>query len=268
MARTLWIATLSLAGLAGSAGAIDDVITFDAITPGTPIDGVTLLGYATFDTQTQAIPSPIVLLEGTPDDGAFGSGAFLIGELGDFITIELAIPATRVSVAFTLDDTIHSSAQMHLQGFAADGSALAFEQGFPQATDTWPASMGDSVSGRVEIVSEDEMHSIGLSFAGTALATMFALDDIELTRSSCNGADLAAPFGVLDFSDVAAFLSLFSEQNPLGDLAPPTGQIDFGTWCRSWGSLGWVARSRERLVEKEIDREARRGGVGPFMRAR
>lgn len=40
-------------------------------------------------------------------------------------------------------------------------------------------------------------------------------------------ADLAAPFGTLDFFDVAAFLTYFSNQNPLADLAAPAGVFNF-----------------------------------------
>ncbi len=43
----------------------------------------------------------------------------------------------------------------------------------------------------------------------------------------CNGADLAEPFGQLDFSDVLAFLIAFGAQEPGADLAPPFGQWDF-----------------------------------------
>ncbi len=40
-------------------------------------------------------------------------------------------------------------------------------------------------------------------------------------------ADLAPPAGVLDFSDVIAFLSAFGAQDAAADLAAPTGQFDF-----------------------------------------
>lgn len=40
-------------------------------------------------------------------------------------------------------------------------------------------------------------------------------------------ADLAAPFGSLDFSDVIAFLSAFGAMAPDADVAPPYGQFDF-----------------------------------------
>lgn len=40
-------------------------------------------------------------------------------------------------------------------------------------------------------------------------------------------ADLAAPFGSLDFSDVVAFLGAFDDGASAADLAPPIGQFDF-----------------------------------------
>lgn len=40
-------------------------------------------------------------------------------------------------------------------------------------------------------------------------------------------ADLALPFGVLDFSDVIAFLTAFGAQDPAADLAAPFGTFDF-----------------------------------------
>jgi len=44
----------------------------------------------------------------------------------------------------------------------------------------------------------------------------------------CNSADLVAPFGVLDFSDVSAFLGAFGAVHSSADLAPPFGVFDFG----------------------------------------
>ena len=43
----------------------------------------------------------------------------------------------------------------------------------------------------------------------------------------CNAADLAEPFGQLDFSDVVAFLGAFAAMQPEADLAPPIGVFDF-----------------------------------------
>ena len=43
----------------------------------------------------------------------------------------------------------------------------------------------------------------------------------------CSEADLAEPFGTLDFSDVIAFLTAFGAMDPAADLAPPLGVFDF-----------------------------------------
>lgn len=44
---------------------------------------------------------------------------------------------------------------------------------------------------------------------------------------SCSPADLAVPYGTLDFDDVLAFLVGFAEMSPVSDLAPPQGTFDF-----------------------------------------
>ncbi len=43
----------------------------------------------------------------------------------------------------------------------------------------------------------------------------------------CNAADLAEPFGSLDFTDVTAFLTAFGAMDPSADLSMPFGQFDF-----------------------------------------
>ena len=40
-------------------------------------------------------------------------------------------------------------------------------------------------------------------------------------------ADLALPFGLLDFDDVLAFLTAFGASEPAADLSEPFGVIDF-----------------------------------------
>ncbi|MEZ6243346.1 MAG: GC-type dockerin domain-anchored protein [Phycisphaerales bacterium] len=54
-----------------------------------------------------------------------------------------------------------------------------------------------------------------------------AIVAIPLPASSCNPADLAEPFGALDFSDVTAFLVAFAGSQPEADLAAPFGSFDF-----------------------------------------
>lgn len=56
--------------------------------------------------------------------------------------------------------------------------------------------------------------------------------------SGCNVADLSEPFGVLDFSDVVAFLGAFAAMDPGADLAPPLGTLDFSDVVAFLGAFG------------------------------
>ncbi len=51
-------------------------------------------------------------------------------------------------------------------------------------------------------------------------------------------ADLAAPFGVLDFSDVLAFLTAFGAMEPAADFALPIGTFDFSDVLAFLGAFG------------------------------
>jgi len=62
-------------------------------------------------------------------------------------------------------------------------------------------------------------------------------DDTDLpitingTDPSCNPADVATPFGQLDFTDITTFLTAFGGMDPLADVAAPFGQ---------WGVLDFL----------------------------
>ncbi len=69
----------------------------------------------------------------------------------------------------------------------------------------------------------------------------FAVDRITLLPAGpepCSGADLAEPFGQLDFSDVVQFLSAFGAMDAAADLAPPLGQWDFSDVVAFLGLFG------------------------------
>jgi len=61
---------------------------------------------------------------------------------------------------------------------------------------------------------------------------------IMFTDGGCNGADLAEPFGTLDFSDVIAFLTAFGSMDPAADLAAPFGVYDFSDVIAFLGAFG------------------------------
>ena len=54
----------------------------------------------------------------------------------------------------------------------------------------------------------------------------------------CNAADLAEPFGSLDFSDVVAFLGAFAAMDASADLAAPFGSWDFSDVVAFLGAFG------------------------------
>ncbi|MEZ6244213.1 MAG: GC-type dockerin domain-anchored protein [Phycisphaerales bacterium] len=68
----------------------------------------------------------------------------------------------------------------------------------------------------VVIVSSDDPVNPEIEIPVTAFFT-----------SGCSVADLAEPFGALDFSDVVAFLTAFAAMQPAADLAAPLGVYDF-----------------------------------------
>ncbi len=86
--------------------------------------------------------------------------------------------------------------------------------------------------------SGDAAFSVSLPASGagsvvTATATRSSTGDtsefsacVEVADASCP-ADLAEPMGQLDFSDVVAFLGMFSASDPAADMAEPFGQLDF-----------------------------------------
>ncbi len=65
----------------------------------------------------------------------------------------------------------------------------------------------------------------GPNLSKTPLASIFISHDQG--EPPCSAADLAEPFGALDFSDVTAFLAAFAAAEPEADLAEPIGALDF-----------------------------------------
>ena len=61
---------------------------------------------------------------------------------------------------------------------------------------------------------------------------------IEEPSEMCNVADMAEPFGVLDFSDVVAFLGAFGAMESAADIASPFGVWDFSDVVSFLGAFG------------------------------
>lgn len=108
----------------------------------------------------------------------------------------------------------------------ACGASLAQAQPYEIDSYTIDAGGGTSTGGAFELSGTIGQHDAGGVLAGGT---------VELTggfwasnaSASCNIADLAPPYGTLDFSDVLAFLTAFGALDPAADLAPPFGVFDF-----------------------------------------
>jgi len=92
-----------------------------------------------------------------------------------------------------------------LSGPLRPAQALAAFDGVP-ASGVWTLTITD----------------LGSTDAGTFLAACMRID----TRAAC-AADLAAPYGVLNFFDVAAFMTAFNASEPVADFADPKGVWNF-----------------------------------------
>lgn len=67
----------------------------------------------------------------------------------------------------------------------------------------------------------DESPFVGTGRIGTMTITLTSL------AVGCSVADYASPCGVLDFNDLAAFLTFFNSRDPAADLSSPDGVFDF-----------------------------------------
>lgn len=120
------------------------------------------------------------------------------------------------------------------------GNTSAGRQVLVLSGQTVVASSGDLIdldmSTQVELVTFSA-EDVALDIDGGVLAfvtlrdpgTGGALGDAFVTwapQAGCGIADLAPPCGVLDLADVQAFVTGFTNQDPIADLAPPSGVWD------------------------------------------
>jgi len=78
---------------------------------------------------------------------------------------------------------------------------------------------------------------------GSGSVVEAGVDAVSVTVLTCEDAppcpaDLAEPFGTLDFSDVVAFLAAFGTADPAADLAAPFGTLDFSDVVAFLGAFG------------------------------
>jgi len=98
-----------------------------------------------------------------------------------------------------------------------------------------PVATGEADDGAFTWTVPDDPAFAGLSAASVRVVARDAegnegSDDadgrVSITGLGCGIADLAVPFGVVDLTDVDAFIGAFSDADPLADVAVPFGLVD------------------------------------------
>lgn len=103
----------------------------------------------------------------------------------------------------------------------ADGTEIGSVEDLPALQNVPRAQLYafDAVEG-VSSVRVDILENYGSQYWG------FAEVAFSPTVLACSGADLAVPVGTLNFFDIAAFLNLYTAQDPLADIAEPVGTLN------------------------------------------
>ncbi|MEM7754658.1 MAG: GC-type dockerin domain-anchored protein [Planctomycetota bacterium] len=108
--------------------------------------------------------------------------------------------------------------------FTLDGQPLAVAPGqtilLTERSQTLNATLADGSSFSHALIPFDP------GFPTPDVAVTSAAIFLTAVDPACNIADLAAPFGFLDLTDVDAFINAFSTGDPAADIAAPFGFVD------------------------------------------
>ncbi|MFI4898423.1 MAG: GC-type dockerin domain-anchored protein [Phycisphaerales bacterium JB059] len=142
-----------------------------------------------------------------PSDGAFG----------DFFGASVAVEGDTVIVGSAMDNYFggdSGSAYLFSASTGAQVGRVLPEDGLSDAF------FGSSVavSNGVAVIGAPNDSQSGL---GSGSAYVFGV------AMGCSVADLAPPIGALNFDDILAFLSAFTDMDPAADLAEPFGALNF-----------------------------------------
>ncbi len=175
---------------------------------------------------------------GVAGGGAGGSQALVL-EAGDSAT------TSRVNGS-VFPQTLYLSYKVASEGVPS-GESLRVE--FHSIADTYlpldevvSDGSGGAFEARVVALPITAYSSVlDIRFVADNASGAWRVDDMllgfEPAPAACP-ADLAEPFGVLDFSDVLAFLGAFGAMEPAADLAEPFGVLDFSDVLAFLGSFG------------------------------
>ncbi len=183
------------------------------------VDDFDFLAYVPFDSEGLWL----VRISGGVD-GSFGLLRPLAGEGGpmDYLLLINNDPEPIANPAIAVGDaSLGALTTVPLASRGSEG-AIAGLPGTPIAQlsrfYTWGTVIPSSLPADVAV-----------EFNGESIATTILpgqVINLSGTVEACNPADLAELFGVLDLSDITAFVSAFTNSEPLADLAEPFGIFD------------------------------------------
>lgn len=139
------------------------------------------------------------------DDASISDLAAVGATLGD---VQGVVADTRSDDLFVLD--VDTDAVYRVD--PGTGSATMMFSAFGLSGTNW---------GGLNLYDDGTTQRLAVSSSGANRITVFSI------TPPCSGADVAGPFGVLNFFDVSAFIGLFNAQDDAADLAAPFGAWNF-----------------------------------------
>jgi len=208
--------------------------------------GVGLPGvWNNFESMAAGVSLPLVGLDGAPTIVTIRNIGFDVVEVGD-LAGAAGGDADLLDDCFTsfndpvdgclfIDNVEPGEYLVIMYGIAPDDDTLLSRLRIDQNPDpeehvggAWPGAHAEGVTHMAQYVTvgPDRNLDVHSGLPGGNIRSVLNGMQIVNLADLC-AADLAEPFGQLDFSDVVAFLTAFGAQAPEADLAAPFGQWDF-----------------------------------------
>lgn len=180
----------------------------------------------TLNTTSHLLLSFDVGLDGTLWIGAAGMGLYEYdmssGTYNRYDTTNTPIPASVVQdIEIAPDGSLWVSV-MDLQNFPYPGGVVHYKDGVWRVWSEGSSPLPHNQVWDLETRPVAGGYEVWIACASEAIAVI----TVQGEDLSCNPADLAEPFGVLDIDDVLFFLDAFVQSDQLADLAPPSGQLN------------------------------------------
>ncbi len=213
--------------VAGSNGGIDTVVVLlggpgATFAPGMHTDApISLQGVAVGDLNNDGLPDVVSV-------GILGDVGVSLGLGGAALAATVEHPTTLAPRDVHIADVNNDGNADVLIGADSISSAavlLGAGDGTLSAETLIPTALRPLYITLADLNNDSTLDLITANAQSTDFSVL--LNACPATPAGCNDADLAPPFGTLDFSDVLEFLTAFASMDPAADLAPPPGVWDF-----------------------------------------